>query len=545
MENAMNSVNRFLQPLIALLMRINWEKFFQIVLVLVSPFLIFYNLDINPRTWHDEASMLSVPMTLVEDGVYESRNYGGNQTFGPIQSAGPTVMLSIAAVFKLFGVGLLQGRVIAGIYSLLALWFLYHCTAELFGKRAALLSIFIMPGSPAVGFLIHGRFVSGDIPALSFFLAACYTWAKSQRTSSIWKSILVGCLFGATMITKTQYFVMVIAAAILLAVLDYFYFRRGMVRPIGIIILTSAIWFFAWTAWQIWYFGADLYAENAQKFSDLAATTTGFSISTTVEALQFIFGSGSGYLFMYWGIFSAVYIFYLSFVKKDQNPVTCFLFIIQLLWIGFFVFWTIPWQTYFIVPGTILSMFAGKLASDLVHEIAHGWIAWKKAPDGTVGMLLAGNVIAVSAFLLFCAYQFQSLVRMDVLDTVGTPSGDIRKPMEYADPYSMVAFLNENIEQDAVIETWERELGILTDHIYHYPDQSMLVFTHASNFRNAPVNYSLGKEYFDGVRPDYVVVGWYSRFSNIYDAEFLSENTEFITRIGSQDYGYDIYKFGP
>src|SRR6476620_1475724 len=78
-------------------------------------FLIFYNLGTNPRPWHDEGTYLDLARTLAEDGVYAVRNSDGYQTFGAIQSVGPTVIVPIALSFKLFGTGIIQGRAVTAI----------------------------------------------------------------------------------------------------------------------------------------------------------------------------------------------------------------------------------------------------------------------------------------------------------------------------------------------------------------------------------------------------------------------------------------------
>ena len=76
---------------------VRWGKVFFLAVAVISPFLIYYNLGINPRSWHDEGASLTFGRTLAEDGVYAMRNSDGYQTFGPVQSIGPTVILPIAA----------------------------------------------------------------------------------------------------------------------------------------------------------------------------------------------------------------------------------------------------------------------------------------------------------------------------------------------------------------------------------------------------------------------------------------------------------------
>ena len=132
------------------LRRVGWEKAILAVLIVTAPFLAFYNLGTNPRPWHDEGSYLSLAKTLVQDGVYAVRSAEGYQTFGAVQSVGPTVLLPIALSFKLWGVGLLQGRVVAAIFLLLTLAIFYASGHILFGRRTALFAVILLLASQAV-----------------------------------------------------------------------------------------------------------------------------------------------------------------------------------------------------------------------------------------------------------------------------------------------------------------------------------------------------------------------------------------------------------
>src|SRR5689334_419348 len=71
-------------------------------------FLALYHLSAYPLTWFDEGSHLHVPKTLLRHGVYADYSSDGYRYFGPTLGVGPTVLLPVAAVFRLFGVGLLQ-----------------------------------------------------------------------------------------------------------------------------------------------------------------------------------------------------------------------------------------------------------------------------------------------------------------------------------------------------------------------------------------------------------------------------------------------------
>src|SRR5690349_4112519 len=86
--------------------------------IILLLFLALYNLPRYPLTWFDEGSHLHVPKTLVTRGVYADISSDGYRYFGPTVGVGPTVMLPIAASFLVFGIGLLQARLVISLYLL-------------------------------------------------------------------------------------------------------------------------------------------------------------------------------------------------------------------------------------------------------------------------------------------------------------------------------------------------------------------------------------------------------------------------------------------
>ena len=81
--------------------------------------------------WFDEGSHLHVPKTLVKYGVYADISSEGFRYYGPTIGVGPTVMLPIAAMFKVFGVGLLQARIVIAFYLLAAVYVFYRLVDQL------------------------------------------------------------------------------------------------------------------------------------------------------------------------------------------------------------------------------------------------------------------------------------------------------------------------------------------------------------------------------------------------------------------------------
>ena len=156
-----------------------WEKILAFAVFVLAAFLLFYNLDLNPRPWQDEGAAASIAKTLVQDGVYATKTSSGYETYGGVQSVGPTVVLPIALAYRLWGVGLVQGRWVMALYALITLVLLYQTGRTLFNRHVAIIAVILILGSEPVGYFIYGRPIFNEAPALGFFLAGL-VWITRQ-----------------------------------------------------------------------------------------------------------------------------------------------------------------------------------------------------------------------------------------------------------------------------------------------------------------------------------------------------------------------------
>src|SRR5262249_37166813 len=139
-----------------------------------------------PRTWFDEGSHLHVPKTLVQTGHYADRSSEGFRAFGPTVGVGPTVMLPIAAVFKVAGMSLLRARLVVAVYALIALAAFATLSYRLAGRRIALIATTLLLAAPAVDFVATGRQILGEIPAFAYLLCGLLVWfAWDEETGGV------------------------------------------------------------------------------------------------------------------------------------------------------------------------------------------------------------------------------------------------------------------------------------------------------------------------------------------------------------------------
>jgi len=161
----------------------------------------FYNLANYPAIWWDEAIFSEAAANLVQHGRYAFTVQSPNQLvdFDFRISAGPALILPVALAYKLFGVSLVSGRMVAGAYLVLTFLALFLAARRLWGPVTGLLAV-------ALAFLgtdvfYWGRSVLGDIPALGLFLCATCFLIRGLDSRSLWPlfwgGIFVGLAFNA------------------------------------------------------------------------------------------------------------------------------------------------------------------------------------------------------------------------------------------------------------------------------------------------------------------------------------------------------------
>jgi len=157
----------------------------------------FYNLTNYPTIWWDEAIFSEAAANLVQHGRYAFTVQSPNQLvdFDFRISAGPAVILPVALAYKLFGVSLLSGRLVAGAYLVLTFLALFLGAQRLWGSVTALLAVALAFLGTDVFF--WGRSVLGDIPALGLFLCATWFLIRGFECRSLWPLFWGGDICGA------------------------------------------------------------------------------------------------------------------------------------------------------------------------------------------------------------------------------------------------------------------------------------------------------------------------------------------------------------
>jgi hypothetical protein len=185
-------------------------------------------------------------------------------------------------------------------------------------------------------------------------------------------------------------------------------------------------------------------------------------------------------------------------------------------WLGWFCFASVAWPRYAFPAQVVCSLFAAKLIWDapaLLVKVLHR-PEWRTAITVIVGGLAAA--------LLVIGFATQ------VTETVKVDDGAQR----------LATYLNQNVSKTALVETWESEMGFLTDHSYHYPPAEMLDKAVRRYWLKGAIP-PLAEIYKpENLKPDYLINGPFSSWNELYPASLLAEHYKLVGTFGD----YSLYQ---
>ena len=149
----------------------------------------------------DGAMNLQVPVSILKNGTYATTFDGGALFAGRIQTGAP-VLLLIAFLFKVFGIGMSQALMANALYMALLIFFVYKITKLL---RVDRIAVVILMGTTMVlwSFLELAMGIYGELPTLALFLGCIYFLLLAEKTGKKGCFAVAGLFFGLAYLTKT------------------------------------------------------------------------------------------------------------------------------------------------------------------------------------------------------------------------------------------------------------------------------------------------------------------------------------------------------
>jgi hypothetical protein len=314
-------------------------------------FLTFNNLDryfshtVNYGSWFDEGINLDVAANIVREGKYGSYGAEGFTLFPEEITTGPTVIFPVALSFSLFGIGLVQARIIPAIYLLLCGLLFYVVADRLYGWKAAVLaSIFFIVGMLGDPFgqnlyafdpFSHGHYALGEIPGFFFWLLGVWMWSLALDRDDDWKRYALfafaGVSWGLAVQTKLM-FALLIPPFLIWSLID----RRGW-KSVAVTLVGVLFPALIWILYQISVVGLEILPQRILFGWPIYGTAqAGFSQEPAVLVSRLLGLGHAGFIVL--GLPSLAYALVLILTERTSSRRS-----LQGLMLTFCVIWLAWW----------------------------------------------------------------------------------------------------------------------------------------------------------------------------------------------------------
>jgi hypothetical protein len=463
---------------------------------------LLVRLEEIPPVWFDEGWVMSVARNWEELGRYAQLLDGKPIPPSMLNVGFPVVALTRLS-FRLFGVGIWQGRLPGVVFTIGALCLLYHLALSLWDRKVALGTLFValfLSGAKTLNPLFIGRQALGEMPSVFFLLAGYSTFLVWRRCPPLLLP-LSALLWGLAAATKMQ---MLPFLAFGLAAPIVGGFARQQWRTV-VPMLAGLCGFLAWFALfhrvQEGLLQTHLFPQKMDLYSSTAIVPV-LSVRVAAAVVLLVCGlpalTGVCYVALRYGTARTK-----PSPDGDADTVRQSLYFFVTGWMAWYLLFSIGWLRYLCVPAVVGSMFAAVMLRDLVDGFASIPAAIRYAVDN-IRPLRSGrnNLFALATVSL------SALLLATVINLFGFYATPDRSSMEVA------RYLNTATPSDALVEAYDMELFVLLNRRYHYPPDEIQLKLNRRSFLGQNVTIDYDPMAAD---PDYLVVGPMSRIWNLYD----------------------------
>ncbi len=479
-----------------------------------------------PPLWWDEGWTLCVARNWVELGHYGCLLAG--KPASPILAAHFPIVAPIALSFRLFGIGIWQGRIVGLLFTAGALILSYYLAAKLYNRSIAvgtLVILLLLPVSWNLHPLIMGRQVLGEMPMFFYLLAGYTCFFLAQRKSLLFMPLALG-FWGIALMAKAQV---------------QPFWAASLIVPLIVVLVKRQWWFAGWLvvgllgSWGIFRllnWGKQLLLNErtlpTEPLSGLIDVTILVpSVSVHLSTLQFVLIFclpallGLGYSLWQWVLHQR---------RGDPDNISDISRLMLLTWVGnwfaWFVFLSIGWDRYVFPALFIAAPFTAALLYDLTNGF--NWLSTIKTAmsvlkERRLYEQAARAIGAIVLVILMCGLAVSAFRDM------------IRSKNNDSSVLQVIYFLNTATSSDSQIETWESELFFLLERSYHYPPAQVMVDLNHRIFLDQDISVAYDPLAAD---PDYLVIGPYGRRKLLYKPVIATGTFRLLQTIGS----YQIYE---
>jgi hypothetical protein len=452
------------------------------------------NLASTPAPWWDEGWTMSVARNWVVLRHY-GRLLDGQPTARGLEAAFP-VTAAVALGFRLFGIGIIQARIVSVIFTLVALALLYELARSFYNHSIALATLLIaifMSGAVEINPLIAGRQVLAEIPAMCFLLAGYLCFILADKYLTLFMPAAI-CFWSVALFTKIQVLPFWIASLSLPSGLMLFRKQWRSARMFGIgLIGTMALYFFLQHAF------ARILPSSA-----VSGLTRAIALAWVTQTRLFVLTDISHYgiptlLALSWALLKCK-----NGLLRHTELVRFSVLIFVGSWIVWYITLSLAWVRYIFPAVFCGSVFVAAMLDDWTNHFNFAWTIERAGTALRKLQFRAKNLIALAAIILVAMSVGQTITML-----YGAYIVDADSSID-----DTLHFLNTATPPNALIETYEAELYFLLNRRYHYPPDQVHVDLIRRNSFGEPVkiDYNPLK-----ANADYLVVGPQSKFWDFYD----------------------------
>jgi hypothetical protein len=461
-------------------------------------------LESVPPPWWDEGWTLSVARNWAEIGHYGRLLVG--QPIPRAIDAAFHVTGSVALSFWLFGVGIVQARMVEVIITVATLLLMYHLIRRIYNVSIALGALILMTVLPAyIGLfpLYIGRQVLGEMPAM-FFLLAGYLAMLSVQQHAVWALSLVVLFWAFALITKLQVLPfwtcsLLVPSLVAMYRRDWKSFSSWVIALVGSFAGSRILLVLSEDLLQ----AKSGIAEPIRGLYEVSALVTSIPARMFALIVVVLFGIPTllGFSYEIWSLIKSRNKIQWTYAEQVKVAIL----VLAVSWFAWFVVFSVGWIRY-IFPATFLGSI---FVAHMIYDLTRGYdVAYTLQQGLTLFSGRGFNKEAVGALL----------VLMIVVTSVPRTAMAVYKAYVLDADNSVqqtAEFLNSQTRPGALIETYDSELLFLLNRPYHYPPDQIVVELIRRTF--------LYEDYthidYDplAANPDYLIVGPHSKQWQLYD----------------------------
>jgi len=500
------------------------KKIGLLLIVLIIAYLsLLFRLDVAPQPWFDEGWVLTIAKNLAEFGHY-GKLLNGKPIPESLINVGVSTIGPISFMFKLFGVGVLQGRMMSVICTIGSLVSLYYLTKTLYSQinaiASVLISIFFTFSWTNAVFI--GRQALGEMPALFFLLVGFLFLSIS------WDYYLLGVLgatifWGLSILSKSQVLPFLIVSLLLPTIFCIRKRDTKNLKPYITSLLTLMLVTISFRKWlPLFNPNLDPVMQKELFNTTIFVPILSVRIASVLTLLIFSIPVIAGTIFV-----STHWI--KKYINHNVIPNIELLKLSLIAFIGGWLIWyalfSIGWPRYLFIPTVIGSIFVAIMLNEFTRRFDIKYTIEKSNNLLRHFKLRKENLFSIFSIILFSFYVPLSI-------------NQFFRHMTYIPDrsfWSVLEFLNTETSRDAIIETYEMELFPFIDRSYHYPPDFVQLQLNRRFFMGQNVQIEYNPLDAD---PEYLVVGAKSKGWELYDDVLETGEFQLLKSFNE----YDIYK---